>query len=87
MSAEPTGGAHRPVDAVAGFLAAAALFFGLLALVYQPVKTAPPAIAIALLAAGMSVRWQRLAQAAIAISSTCFVLGMIVAVLANKPLW
>lgn len=78
---------QSPADAVSGLLSAAALFTATIAVAYRPVRVAPIAIVIALIAAAMSDRHQRLAQAAIAISTACFVAGMILAVLTSNPLF
>jgi hypothetical protein len=78
---------QRPADAVAGLLSAAALFTALIALVYRPVRVAPFAIAVALVAAAMSDRHAKLAQAAVGISSACLVGGLIVAVIVRHPLF
>ena len=78
---------QRPADAVAGLLSAAALFTALIALVYRPIRVAPFAIGVSLVAAAMSDRHTKLAQAAIAVSTLCFVGGMIVAVIVRHPLF
>ena len=77
----------RPAEAVAGFLAAAALFASFVALVYRPARIAPAAILVALVAAGMGGRHARLAAFAVAVATTCWVVGMIVAVLTDHPLY
>ena len=87
MEAGPVDDRQRPADAVAGLLAAAALFTALIALVYRPVRVAPFAIGVALVAAAMSERHTRLAQAALAVSSLCFVGGLIIAVIVRHPLF
>lgn len=78
---------QSPADAVAGLLAAAALFTSLVAVVYRPVRVAPFAIVIALIAVGMSKRHERLGQLALAVSSVSFIAGMIFAVLTEHPLY
>jgi len=77
----------RPADAVAGFMASAALFASFFALVYRPVRIAPFAIVVALVAAAMSERHQRLATIALAVATVCFTLGMTIAVLLKNPLY
>lgn len=74
-------------DTLAGFLAAAALFFGLIALAFRPVPVATAAIVVGLLAAGMSDRYRRLAAVALLVSSACFVAGVAIAVVTGNPLW
>lgn len=79
---------HRgTVDTLAGLFAAAALFFGLIALAYRPVPVATAAILLGLVAAGMSERYRRLAGAALAVSAISFVVGMAIAVVTDNPLW
>lgn len=77
----------RPAEVVAGFIAAAALFAGLVAILYRPVRIAPVALVIALIAVGMGGRHARLATLAVAVVAIGWVLGMIYAILAGKPLW
>jgi hypothetical protein len=78
---------QSPADAVAGLLAAAAMFTSLIAVAYRPVRVAPFAVLIALIAVGMSKRHERLGQVALAVSSASFVAGMILAVLTKNPLF
>ena len=77
----------RPADAVAGLMASTALLASLFALVYRPVRIAPFAIAVALVAAGMSSRHQRLAALAVAVATASFAIGMTIAVLTGSPLY
>lgn len=77
----------RPGEAVAGFLAAAALFAGLVAVVYRPVRIAPFALLVALVAAGMGGRHQRLAALAVAVVTIGWVLGMTIAVITERPVY
>jgi len=77
----------RPADTIAGFLAAVAIFAGLFSLAYRPVRIDPFAIVVALIAAGMGGRHQRLAAVAVATASACFILGMVIAILTEKPLF
>jgi hypothetical protein len=78
---------QSPADAVAGLLAAAAMFTSLIAVAYRPVRVAPFAVLIALIAVGMSKRHERLGQLAVAVSGASFVAGMILAVLTRNPLF
>jgi len=77
----------RPADTVAGLMASAALFASLIAVVYRPIRIAPFAIAVALVAAGMSGRHQRLAAFAVGVGAACFALGLTIAVLTQNPLY
>ena len=76
-----------PVDAVAGLMASAALFIALVAVFYRPARVAPGAIVLALVAAGMSRRWSRLAGIAAAAAGLGWLAGMALAVLTNHPIW
>ena len=72
---------------VAGLMASLALFAGALAFVYRPVRIAPFAMLIALIAAGMSPRFQRLAAVALVIAALGFIVGSTLAVITNHPLF
>ena len=86
MNATPSS-ETRPADAVAGFMAAAAIFVSLIALAYRPVRITPFTIALALIAAGMSGRQSRLAAVALAVAAVCFAVGTTIAVLTENPLY
>jgi hypothetical protein len=77
----------RPAETVAGFLSALAIVAALLSLAYRPVRLDPFAIVLALIAVGIGGRHQRLAAFAVATATVCFILGMIIAVWAEKPLF
>jgi hypothetical protein len=64
-----------------------ALFFSLLALAYHPLTVSVVAFGLALVAVLMSPRHERLAGIALAVAGVCFVAGMAIAVIAEKPLW
>ena len=87
MELSPDTERQSPADSVAGLLAAAAIFTSLIGLAYRPVRIVPFAVVVALVAAGMSSRHTRLAQAAVAISGACFVGGLILAVITSNPLF
>lgn len=78
---------QSPADAVAGLLAAAAMFASLIAIAYRPVRIAPFAVVIGLIAVGMSKRHERLGQLALVVASVSFVAGMIIAVITRNPLY
>jgi hypothetical protein len=78
---------QRPADAVAGLIASAAMFTSLIALAYRPLRVAPFAVLVALIAAAMSRRYERLCQLALAVSCVCFVAGTILAVLTKNSLF
>jgi hypothetical protein len=77
----------RASDTVAGFLAAFAIFASLIALAWHPLRLVPISMVLALVAAAMGGRHQRLAFAAAMIAGLCFFLGMAIAVLTQRPLW
>jgi len=87
VSVPPAVGRDRPADAVAGFLAAAAIFISLMGLAYRPARLVPVAILLALVAAGIGGRNARLAQLAVAVGAASFAVGMAVAVLTGHPLY
>jgi hypothetical protein len=78
---------NRPAETVAGFLAAVAIVAALLSLAYRPIRLDPFAIVLALIAAGIGGRHARLAAVAVATASVCFILGMIIAIVTEKPLF
>lgn len=87
-----TNGTHdaaerTSVNHVAGLLAAAALFFALLALAFHPLVVSVAAFALGLVSAGMSRHYERLAGAALVVAAVCFVAGMAIAVTTHNPLW
>ena len=78
---------HSAADAVAGLLAAAALALGAIAVVERPARLAPVAIVVALVAARMSRRYERLALGAVVVAAVGWVLGMSFAVVTDNPLF
>jgi hypothetical protein len=77
----------RPSETVAGFLASVAIFISLIGLAWHPLRLVIPAILVALIAAGIGGRFQRLAFAAVMIAAACFFFGMTIAVVTSRPLW
>lgn len=77
----------RPGEALAGLMAAASIFVSLVALVDRPLRIAPVSLVVALVAAGFGGRHSRLAAAAVAVATLCFVAGMTIAVLRSAPLF
>jgi 4-hydroxybenzoate polyprenyltransferase len=78
---------RNTVEGLAGFFAAAALFSSLVALAYHPVPISVGACLLALVASGMSVRHKTLCFAAVLVSGTCFVGGLVIAVVTGHSLW
>jgi hypothetical protein len=74
-------------ETLAGLMASGAIFASLVALAYRPFRIAPFAIAIALIAAAIGGRHQRLIYAAVIIASLCWFFGMIVAIVTNNPVY
>ena len=82
------GDVREPVSwTVGGFLAALAIAVGVIAVAWYPGRVGPAAILISLLAAAMGGPHRRLAGAAVAITTTCWVVGMVVAVLFEQPIF
>ena len=90
MSAIPDPAERRSTDtreAVAGLLASAAIFAAAVGVIHRPVRLIPVAVVLALVAARMTTRYSRLAGLAIAIVVVCWVLGMTIAVVTERPLY
>jgi hypothetical protein len=79
--------ASRPSETVAGFLASLAIFVSLISLAWHPLRLILPAVLVALVAAAIGGRHQRLAFAAVMIAAACFFLGMTIAVVTSRALW
>ena len=78
---------NRPVDTIAGFLAAAGIFAAAIGAVYRPLRLIPLAILLSLIAVGIGGRNAKLASYALFICAGCFVIGMAAAVITSHPLW
>ena len=75
-------------ETVAGLLAALAIFMSLIAVARTPVKIAPVAILVALVAVGMAQgRSQKLAAWALVAAGAGWLLGMTIAVTTDRPLF
>ena len=59
----------------------------MIAIYYEPVKLAVPALIVALIAVAIGGRFHRLASAAVAVITIGWVLGMIYAVIEGNALW
>jgi hypothetical protein len=81
------GGREPASWAIAGYMAAAALFASAVALVWYPGRVGPGAMLIALIAAAMGGPHRRLAGAAVAISTVAWFAGMVIAVLFDQPIF
>jgi hypothetical protein len=76
----------RPLEAVAGFLSAAAIFAGVIALFYYPGRLGPAAIVVSLVAAGMAPT-KRFSGLAVAVAVLGWFFGTIIAVFLDRPLF
>jgi hypothetical protein len=77
----------RPAETIAGFLAAASIFVSLTGIAYRPLRLIPFALLLALIAAAIGGRSERLAFAAVFIGAASFTLGLAAAVITSNPLW
>lgn len=89
MSAYERTDPHRwsTADTVAGFLATLSIFASALGLIWRPVRIIPFAILIALVAARMSARNERIALYAVIVGVVCWTAGMTIAVITENPLY
>ena len=89
MSSYESSDAHRwsAADNVAGFLATLSIFASALGLIWRPVRLIPFAVVIALIAARMSARNERIAWYAVVAAVVCWTLGMTIAVVTENPLY
>lgn len=79
---------HRPAEIAAGYLAAISLTASAIALVYRPVRLAPFAILVALIAVALAgERNRKLAAAAVAAGTLAWLVGMAIAVLMSRPIY
>jgi len=87
-TAPPVAERQGPAETVAGFLAALAIFGGLIAIAQRPVTIGLTSLFIGLVAATMAGgRNRHLAAAGVAIAATGWLVGMIVCVITSRPLW
>ena len=77
----------RPASTVAGFLAAMAMAAALIGLAWHPLRLILPALVVALVAAAMAERGNRLAFAAVMTSAGCLFFGLMIGVITGRPLW
>jgi hypothetical protein len=77
----------RPAEAVAGLLAAAAVFLGLLELAYRPFRLVPAAVLMLLVATVMSRDQQRLIRIGFATVGIGFIAGAAIQILTHHPLF
>ena len=77
----------RSGEAVAGLLAACAVFVGALELVYRPFRLAPAALILLLVATVMSRDQHRLIKLGFAVVGICFVAAAALQVITKHPLY
>ena len=77
----------RTADVVAGYLAASAIFGGIVALFYYPGRIGPAAIIISLVGAGMGGYNRRFTGLAVLVASVGWLAGMIVAIFLDRPIF
>ena len=90
MSAQPGEVAvpgEGAAQSVARYLAAAAIFGGIVALFYYPGRIGPASIVIALVAAGMGSSIRRFAGIAMLVASLGWFFGMLIAIFLGRPLF
>jgi hypothetical protein len=80
-------GRWSATDTVAGLLATLSIFASCLGVIYRPVRIVPFAVVLALIAARMSERQQRLSAAAVGVAVVCWTVGMSIAVITKNPLF
>jgi hypothetical protein len=76
-----------PIETIAGFMAAAAIFLALMGLAYRPVRMTVAAALLALVATGIGGRNTRLAAIALFTAGTCWIVGLTLAILTKHPLY
>ena len=96
MSSVPESSEQRYTitDVIAGLLAAGSMLLSFIAIGFglilqvepRPARLVPVALVLALVAGRMSVRYQKLAFAAIVTGMICWVVGMTLAIITHHPL-
>ena len=82
-----TGDRTRPTEAVAGLLAALAIFAGALELLYRPFRLAPVALVLVIVATVMSRDQPRIIPLAYLVIGVCFVTGATLQIITHHPLF
>jgi hypothetical protein len=75
-----------PGEVVAGLLATLSILASAIGLVQHPVRLTSFAVVLALIAAGMGGRHQRLAAFAVGFGGVCFVVGTFLAILTRHQI-
>lgn len=96
---QPAAGHGGTVETVAGFLASFSIFAAVLSamsieftisgisIAFRPIRVGVAAEVVALVAVGMSRGRSRIATFAVGFCGLCWFVGMVVAVVTNRPLW
>lgn len=89
MSAfEPeVGGRVTTTQLVADFLAAFALFAGLIGIVYSPGRLCTAAVFISLFAAALGGRDRYLVPVTVGVTTACWFVGMALAIALDRPIF
>ena len=87
LSSEAQPAKSHASEVVAGYLAALSIFASVIAIAWHPLRLVIPATILALVAAAMGGRHNRLARAAVMIAALAFFFGMAIAVAGSRPLW
>jgi hypothetical protein len=87
MSTPDEAPVNPQVEAVAGIMAAGALFLGFLELLYRPFELAPVAVILLLAATVMSRTQQRLIAAGFVMVGVGFIAGAALQVVTHHPLF
>jgi hypothetical protein len=74
-------------DTIAGFLCAFSLALSGVAMVRNPGLLAPAAIVVALVATRMTTAHQRLAAISVAVAAVAFLVGMVVSIWTDSPIF
>jgi hypothetical protein len=79
--------ARAALEPIAGLLAASSIAIGAVGVAYRPFRVVPVALLLALIAAGIGGRSARLALGAVYASIVFWIVGMIVAVVTQNPVF
>jgi hypothetical protein len=94
-----SGRDRERLDTLAGLMAATAIFIGVLAatnlnlsisgthVAMRPIRVGVAAVVLALVSAGIGGRHSRLASIAVGVAGASWVLGMVIAVVTQRPLF
>ena len=78
---------QTPGEVMGGLLAAVSIFVSCASVVFHPLRLIVLSVILALLATAMAREDSRLPGIAVAVGTAAFVVGMTIAVTADRPLW